>query len=130
MSKKSEQLGMDPSLASYRLVKDLLFDFIIKAGHKCYRCDNELTRETFSIDHKIVWLDSDSPIGLYFDLKNIKFSHKLCNSLAARRVFAKCGTVHRYDVHGCRCIRCTAAKRNIVKKYRKQLKDRGLKRTA
>jgi hypothetical protein len=83
--RKMEQLGMNPSTASNRLVKDILFDFVQKAGHKCYHCGGEMTREDFSIEHKQHWLDSEDPVGLYFDLDNITFSHQSCNSKAARR---------------------------------------------
>jgi len=82
--KKAQQLGMNPSTASGRLVKDLLFKFVIDSGHKCHRCGDDLTRDTFSIEHIKEWLDSDNPVGLYFDLSNIAFSHKTCNYAAKR----------------------------------------------
>jgi len=44
-----------------------------------------MSRDTFSIEHKIPWLDSSDPVGLYFDLNNISFSHHSCNVRAARR---------------------------------------------
>lgn len=74
---------MHHATASGRLVKDILFKFIQDAGHKCYRCGGNLTRETFSIEHKESWLDSHDPVGLYFDLDNIAFSHFSCNISAA-----------------------------------------------
>jgi hypothetical protein len=83
--KKNEQLGMDSGTASYRLVKDLLFNYIYDAGIVCYRCGGELSREDFSIEHKECWLDSDDPVGLFFDLKNIAYSHKSCNYKAKRK---------------------------------------------
>jgi len=82
--KKSVQLGMNPSTASGRLVKDLLFSFIEKSGCACYRCGEPLTRDTFSIEHKEPWLDSDNPSENYFDLGNISYSHLSCNISAAR----------------------------------------------
>jgi hypothetical protein len=84
--KKASQLGMNPSKASNRLVKDILFYFIQAAGHVCFRCGNPLSRQDFSIEHKIAWLDSDDPIGLFFDLGNIAYSHKRCNFAAGRKV--------------------------------------------
>ena len=85
-SKKKEQLGIDPGTASNRLVKDLLWSYIVQAEHHfCHQCGAELSREDFSIEHKTPWLDSENPIGLFFDLENIAFSHKGCNSRAARR---------------------------------------------
>jgi len=85
MTNKKLQLGMNPSTASARLTKDLLFKFVVEAGHKCHRCGGELTRETFSMDHKKDWLHSDDPVGLYFDLENIAFSHFVCNTEASTR---------------------------------------------
>jgi len=82
--KKTLQLGMNPSTASGRLNKDLLFAFIEAAGHKCFRCGEDLTRDTFSIEHKEAWLDSTNPVGLFFDLGNIAYSHLTCNIKASR----------------------------------------------
>jgi hypothetical protein len=81
-SKRNEQLGMNAGTASHRLVKDILFDFVSKSGCVCYRCGEKMCRETFSIEHKTPWLDSDNPVGLFFDLSNISFSHRICNSMA------------------------------------------------
>jgi len=67
MNKKKEQLGMNPSTASGRLVKDILWNYIVSSGHdECYRCGSCMTREDFSIEHKVPWLDSEDPVGLYF----------------------------------------------------------------
>lgn len=106
--KKESQLGMNPSTASNRLVKDILFKLAIDAGHTCFRCQGELTRETFSIEHKIAWLDSKDPVSLYFDLENIAFSHHGCNVGARRKTEAACGTTSKYT-KGCRCSDCKAA---------------------
>jgi hypothetical protein len=67
------------------LAQDLLFDFVIKAGHKCFRCGEELRRKDFTIEHKTPWLGSEDPLGLYFDLENIAYSHAACNYRAGRR---------------------------------------------
>lgn len=83
--KKQQQLGMNPGTAAHRLIKDLLFSFVVSAGHKCHHCKEELTRETFSVEHKEPWLDAANPSERFFDLKNIAFSHQSCNSAAARR---------------------------------------------
>ena len=86
MDKKKLQLGMNPSTASHRLVKDLLWFFICqtKDGVNCHRCGQMMDRDTFSIEHKTPWLDSDDPVGLYFNLANVDFSHKSCNYAAKR----------------------------------------------
>lgn len=83
MDKKQEQLGMNPGTASNRLVKDLLYSML--QDKKCYLCKEHMERENFSIEHKIPWLDSEDPIGLFFDLDNIAFSHRSCNSSRGRR---------------------------------------------
>ena len=83
-SKKTQQLGMNPSTASGRLVKDLLFDFVERSGIRCHRCDKELTRDTFSIEHKEAWLDSANPVDTYFNIENITYSHLSCNIKSSR----------------------------------------------
>lgn len=83
MDKKKLKLGMNPSTARSRLIKDLLFNFVAQAGILCYRCNKELTKETFSIEHKEPWLNSDNPKEKYFDLNNISYSHQSCNSQAS-----------------------------------------------
>jgi len=111
--KKTQQLGMNPSTASGRLVKDILFKLAIDAGHKCYRCGGDLDRDTFSIEHKEPWLDSKDPKGLYFDQANIAFSHLKCNVGSARqnnKGVITHGTNSGYDHHGCRCDLCKNAK--------------------
>lgn len=101
--KKKIQLGMNPSTASHRLVKDLLWSFVSKQN--CYRCDQEMSRDSFSIEHIEPWLDSDDPVGLYFNIDNISFSHLSCNSSAARKTKAECGNRGAYK-SGCRCFKC------------------------
>lgn len=93
-SRKSEQLGMNVSTASGRLVKDLLFKLICDSGiNKCFHCGKEMLRENFSIEHKTPWMNSENPVGLFFDLDNVAFSHLSCNVKAARngrpRIFTK-----------------------------------------
>ena len=84
MDKRHIQLGMNPSTAQQRLVKDTLFRLAVELGHTCHRCGKELDRESFSVEHKEPWLDSGDPIGLFFSQSNIAFSHLSCN-VGARR---------------------------------------------
>ncbi len=85
--KKQNQLGMNPSTASGRLVKDVLYSLVVQTDqNNCYQCGLPMSRDTFSIEHKEPWLDSEDPLGLYFDLNNISFSHHSCNVAAARKV--------------------------------------------
>ena len=76
---------MDPGTAAHRLRTDILWGFVKAANHLCYRCGKPMTRETFSIDHIVPWLDSDSPHTLFFDSNNIAYSHLACNVQDARR---------------------------------------------
>lgn len=108
--KKHKQLGMNPSTASSRLVKDILFKLATEAGYKCFQCSMELTRDTFSIEHMTPWLDSEDPVGMFFDLENVAFSHLSCNIGASRtrEIDHPCGTFARYT-KGCRCDDCIGA---------------------
>lgn len=108
MDKKQKQLGMNPSTASQRLLKDLLFNFVVNNGHVCSKCGQQLTRDTFSVEHVIPWLDSDDPVGMYFDIGNIAYSHLACN-IGARRKAPK-PRPYRHGVSGyrlgCKCDVC------------------------
>lgn len=88
-AKKSFQLGMNFATAAGRLRADLLFKFVALSGERCFRCNGELTRENFSIEHKKPWLDADNPKDRFFDLENIAFSHHKCNAASARRTMKK-----------------------------------------
>lgn len=108
--KKKLQLGMNPSTASHRLVKDVLWKLIQQTEQdSCCKCGEFMSREDFSIEHKTPWLDSEDPLGLYFDLENISFSHLRCNIADARKVKAVCGTETNYN-RGCRCEPCNSAR--------------------
>jgi hypothetical protein len=84
-SKKHAQLGMNAGTAAHRLRRDVLFKLIDEAGHLCFRCGEAMQRDNFSIEHIVPWLDSPNPVLLFFDLNNISFSHKHCNSDARRK---------------------------------------------
>ena len=115
--KKTDQLGMNPGTATHRLVKDILWKFIEDSGLvKCFRCSEDMTRDDFSIDHIEPWLDSDNPIELFFDVKNIAYSHLSCNSKAARRKLSDHGTTNSF-AKGCRCELCTKSKAESRKRH-------------
>lgn len=84
IDRKAEQLGMHHSTASNRLIKDILFSQIEQSNTMCYRCGEPMTRDTFSIEHKVAWLDTEDPIGMFFDLDNVSYSHLKCNRKAAK----------------------------------------------
>ena len=117
--KKNEQLGMPHGTAANRLRKMVMFDLVKKAGlDVCFQCNNKIeTVYEFSIEHKTPWLDSADPLGLYFSLDNISFSHLNCNVANSRQPFKKGeiisahGSMNRYDKWGCRCNSCKETKR-------------------
>ena len=112
---------MDPSTASNRLKKNLLFEFAKRLDmHWCYQCGAEIEDcDKFTVEHKTPWLHSEDPKGLFFDIDNIAFSHKSCNYRAARVSKEKGGkpcpstTAYRY---GCRCEGCKKAQRDYRKR--------------
>ena len=117
--KKQNQLGMNPSTASHRLVKDILFQFIKEANIPCYRCGLDLTRESFSIEHKEPWLDSEDPRKMFFDLNNISFSHKSCNYEVRRSAEPAHGGQTMYR-KGCRCNICVEGIKKVYKAGNRQ----------
>lgn len=109
--KKSRLLGMNFVTARNRLDRDLLFQFATQLGHKCYRCGGELTRDSFSVDHKENWSAADDPVKAFFALDNIAFSHIRCNTAErTKRVRNNDHGLYRYDRYGCRCNVCKTAK--------------------
>ncbi len=123
--KKQRQLGMNPSTASGRLVKDLLWNFVKTTGQDaCCKCGFPMSRETFSIEHVTPWLDSDDPVGLYFDLGNISYSHLRCNveDGRPRKSDKPCGTRAKYKT-GCGCEECLIANRTYQSaRYRPEVR--------
>lgn len=84
---KNEQLQMSHSTAQHRLRKSVLFHLLKKLGeNNCQRCGERIeTIADLSIEHKIPWLHSEDPVGLFFNMDNIAFSHLSCNIKDARR---------------------------------------------
>jgi hypothetical protein len=128
--KKLEQLGMNPSTASNRLVKDILFKLLQDTNQDtCFRCHEKIQRENLSIEHKVDWLDSKDPKGLFFDLNNITFSHLNCNVSAHRVNKLPCGTLAAYN-RGCRCQECKEARTIDAKeRYNSELRHKKYKRS-
>jgi len=78
---REEQLGMSFGKANNILTRKIIFNLIEKSNENiCFRCNKKIkTVNEMTIDHKIDWLHSKTPKKLFFDTKNIKFSHKVCN---------------------------------------------------
>lgn len=114
---------MDPSTASNRLKKQLMYTLAVKLDmHWCFQCAAKIEHsDDLSVEHKTPWLHSEDPVGLFFDIENIAFSHKGCNYGASRGKSPKvlCPSAAAYR-RGCRCEGCKKAKRE----YRRELKSR------
>ena len=136
-NKKSEQLGMHHSTAQHKLRRKIMFMLIQRLKlDECYQCKELIIDvDDYSIEHKKPWLDEDT--RLFWDLGNIAFSHKSCNS-AATRFTTKKGKVkyeHKisdrkdeeghypsrawYD-RGCRCDDCKLIKKISRKKHERK----------
>lgn len=125
--KKATQLGMPYGTACNRLRKQVLFRLLQQQEKDhCYRCGDAIVHiDQLSMEHKIPWLNSEDPKGLFWDLDNISFSHLSCNAGASRGheqvKQTKCGTRVKYMTHGCRCKECTQAASKHRQKYRKRV---------
>lgn len=123
--KKKSQRGMPHGTASNRLRKAIIFDMANRLGEtNCFQCGKEIDNiDNFSIEHKIPYLNSDDPYGLFFSLENIAFSHIRCNIAAARRTTdRKHPSVSAYR-RGCRCDECRELCRCAKAQYRLRMKN-------
>ena len=118
---KTKQLGMNPSTASNRLKKALMFEFAKKLDmHWCFQCGAEIeSYKDMSVEHKTPWMHSENPVELFFDIDNIAFSHNSCNYKASRgnQPRIPCPSAASYK-RGCRCDGC----RKANSEYKKNLK--------
>jgi len=125
--KKDTQLGVAHGTANGKLRKMLLFKYVIACGDGiCFRCGKVIDNiDNFSIDHKIAWLDSKDPIGLFFDLDNIAFSHVDCNARSRRTAKRLRNHGHSLYRDGCRCPICynTQVAHNRRRTENKRSKD-------
>ena len=85
--KKAKQLGISFGAASGRLRKMLMFEMAKSLDlDTCHRCGDKITDiKHFSMEHKVPWMDSADPVGLFYDLRNVAFSHLSCNSACGVR---------------------------------------------
>jgi hypothetical protein len=73
-----------------------------------------MSRQTVSIEHKTAWLGEPNAVELYFDLRNIAFSHLACNRRAARKPTKKVvvtdhGNYVNFSTRICSCDLCRDA---------------------
>jgi len=120
--KKYKQLGQPFGTATNKLRKSVLFDLLSRHNENiCYRCGEIIqTEDKLSMEHKVPWLDSKDPIGLFFDLDNISFSHLSCNYADRRspmegKTTAEHGTLTMYR-RGCRCKACKNSRSEYYQK--------------
>ena len=85
--KRAELLGKPFGTASAILRKSLLYELAKKLSMlSCYRCGSDIKGvDEFSIEHKTAWMSSEDPVATFYDVDNIAFSHRSCNSAAAAR---------------------------------------------
>ena len=81
---KSKQLGMDYGTATSRLRKMVLLNLLQRLGDDfCFQCGERIeTVEDLTLEHKVPWLHGSN--ALFWDVNNVAFSHRSCNSSAAR----------------------------------------------
>jgi hypothetical protein len=85
MKELGRQLGMPYGTAVYRLLRLIIFRFAVETRKDfCFRCNEKISQQEFSIEHKQPWLHV-SP-DLFWHNDNIAFSHRKCNSGAARKI--------------------------------------------
>lgn len=120
-SKKKKQLGMAFGTASARLKKAILFNLVQRLGlDLCHRCNEKIEKvDTFSTDHKVPWLDSEDPVGLFFDAENIAFSHLKCNTSVARKTTKKYFTKEEKQ-QAKRTLNATSMRKNYTRSKRQQ----------
>jgi hypothetical protein len=106
--KKDAQLGMSHGKATGKLRRAILFNYATKCNENiCFRCNKIIDNiDNFSVDHKIAWLDSEDPVGLFFDLDNVAFSHIDCNARNHRVVKRPRNHGQSLYKDGCRCEIC------------------------
>ena len=81
-----EHLGVKAGKALGVLKKAIMFSLVIETGRNiCYRCGEEIINTNeFSIEHIENWILSNNPKDRFYNLKNIAFSHRKCNTTYAK----------------------------------------------
>lgn len=118
---RARQLGMSHGSACNKLRKQIMFRMMQKCGEDiCFQCGEKIESvDTLSVEHKIPWMNSNDPVGLFFDTDNIAFSHLSCNCRAYNKDSAiPCPSRAAYR-RGCRCKEC----RKINSRYQKEWRE-------
>lgn len=121
--KREEQLGIKFGTATHRLRKLIMFDFVKRLNLDiCFQCHQKITDiNSFSIEHKIPYLDAENVKELFFSLENIAFSHLSCNVAVSRKRILQHPSQESYK-QGCRCIDCTKIQCLRLRKYRAKIR--------
>lgn len=119
---KTAKLGMPIGTASNRLRKSILLHLLKRLNENvCFQCGERIhDADELSIEHKEPYLHSDDPVGLFFSLDNIAFSHLKCNISAANKPMKGKGkhpSMWAY-LNGCRCDGCKAHNAERMRKIR------------
>jgi hypothetical protein len=76
---------------------------------RCFRCGGEMSLADYSLDHAEPWRGQDA--ALFWDPNNIHWSHKLCNTKAARTVTPSQDARRRIVRNG--LLRCSFCKKDL-----------------
>lgn len=85
----TQQLGFSYMAARVKLARMIMIKLIFEAKKNiCYRCNKIIeTEKDLTIDHKEQWFNINP--DLFWNYKNIAFSHYGCNSSHSRGKFKK-----------------------------------------
>lgn len=81
VQKQAAALGMSRGTANHRLLKQIVLKMLQGLNqHWCFQCGGEIKSVSeMSVEHKVPW---DGKPDLFWDLDNVAFSHRDCNSAA------------------------------------------------
>ncbi len=98
-AKDTALLGESNSVVRNRLSRIIQFDMLQRFNlDTCYRCGRKIERvEELSVEHKQPWRSAADPKASFFDLDNVAWSHRRCNSRAANHEKTHCKRGHPFD---------------------------------
>jgi len=85
--RKAKLLGRPFGTANKKLRKSILFMLIKKINKNiCYKCNKKIENmSNLAIKHKDNWMSTKNPIESFYDLNNIIFSHRKCDTFESSR---------------------------------------------